>query len=552
MSIGTNEVLSGISISPGLAAGRAFVFEDILERDLLDCEIGADEVDKECMRCERAIAKVLVDLSLSADRVEQELEAGVGDIFRAHEEMLRDLALIGEIRAEIEKGLVKSECALKRVLGRWERKFRTMGNDLLEQRGDDIADLARRLLRSLAGLQSHSLERMPKGSILVARKLLPSDTVFFSRRSVRGVVVERGGPGSHCALLTRQLGIPGVSRVTGLLDRVATGDLLLLDGLRGTVTIRPDQPGLTEFRSRKGRYYSGERAAKKLSNLPAVTRDGVAVPVMANIGNRHDAETAAGNGADGIGLFRIEIFFMARTMLPDEEELVAGMSKAIDPMKGKPVSIRLLDIGGDKQLPYLSLPSESDPFLGRRGVRFLLDYPDYLDLQLRALLRLSREHDVRIIVPMVTTVDDMRKVRVALVRVGSKLGFGTLPPLGAMVETPAAALCASEIAGVSDFLNIGSNDLTQYTMAAGRENSYVSRYFRDDHPAVFRLLKIVCSEAHGISVGLCGELAGRCPLVNALLGTGIGILSVPPPLVPAVKEAVRGCSTDVESVRRND
>lgn len=286
-------------------------------------------------------------------------------------------------------------------------------------------------------------------------------------------------------------------------------------------------------------YYAGAAEAKKHSGQPAVTRDGVTIPVMANIGNHYDAETAVENGADGIGLFRIEVFFLSRKMLPTEEELVTGITKTIAPMKGKPVTIRLLDIGGDKPLPYLPLPSEQDPFLGRRGVRFLLDYPNLLDIQFRALLRVSREHDIRIIVPMVTLVEDMVRVRTAYDRVGKTLGLSTMPPLGAMVETPAAALSAHELAAVSDTLNVGTNDLTQYTMAAGRENAFVHRYFKDDHEVIFKLLRLVGREAEKIPVGLCGELASHTDKTEALLRAGMRMLSVPPPFIPLVKEAVR-------------
>ncbi len=541
-----NITLSGMSISAGLAVGKAFVFQDIFERELKAYSIKLDQVDGEYARIEAAIEEVLGDLSLSADRVEEELDSAMGDIFRAHEEMLRDVTFTDEIRSEIKKELVNAERALQRVFGRWEQKFRSMDSDIFRHRGDDVVDLGRRLLRSLAGLHSHSLERMPSGSILVARKLLPSDTTFFSRRSVAGIVVEHGGPGSHCALLTRQLGIPGVFQVPDLLDRITTGDLLLLDGLRGAVTVSPDRASQDRFSGRMERHYAGATEAKKHSHDSAVTRDGVTIPVMANIGNRHDAETAVENGADGVGLFRIEVFFLSRKMLPTEEELVTGISRTITPLKGKPVTVRLLDIGGDKPLPYLPMPSEPDPFLGRRGVRFLLDYPELLDVQLRALLRISREHDVRIIVPMVTVVDDMKRVRAALTRVGLELGSKTLPPLGAMIETPAAALCADEIAAVSDSLNIGTNDLTQYTMAAGRENAFVYRYFRDDHPAIFKLLQHVGREAKQTPVGICGELASQSNRVEALLKAGMRMLSVPPPLIPSVKEAVRQAHATIQ------
>jgi phosphoenolpyruvate-protein kinase (PTS system EI component) len=238
-------------------------------------------------------------------------------------------------------------------------------------------------------------------------------------------------------------------------------------------------------------------------------------------------------------LFRIEVLFLSRKMLPTEEELTSQISKTIAPLTGKPITIRLLDIGGDKFLPYLPLPLEQNPFLGLRGVRLLLAYPELLSIQLRALLRLSQEHDIQILVPMVTVAEDMMKIREALISAARELGVKHLPPLGAMIETPAAALSIKAIEEFSDFLNIGTNDLTQYTMAAGRENALVYHYFKDDHETVIRLLRIICEEAGPGPVGLCGELAGNCGAIETLLRVGIRMLSVAPPLIPAVKQAVR-------------
>lgn len=543
MATPKNIVLSGVPISPGLAQGRAFVFRDIMERVAGSGTIQPDEVGRECERIERAIGDVLRDLNSAAEHVEREVDAVMANIFRAHGEMLRDVTFTDEIRAEIRKDLVNVEHALRRVFGRWEGRFRSMQSETQRRRGDDIADLGRRLLRSLAGIQGHSLAAMPKGSMLVARRLLPSDTTFFPERSVAGIAVEEGGPGSHCALLTRQMGIPGVAQVAGLLDRVGEGDVLLLDGSGGRVTIDPDEEAGVRFSILVKNYLSGGARAGERAHEPAVTRDGVAVPVMVNIGNRRDAEVGMANGADGVGLFRTEVLFLSRERLPTEGEVEEEIRDALDPFKGKPVSVRLLDIGGDKALPYLPFPSEPNPFLGRRGVRVLLDFPELLGLQLRALVRVARDHDLQIIVPMITVAEEMGKVRAALESAAAGVGARVLPQLGAMIETPAAALCAAEVAAVSDFLNIGTNDLTQYTMAAGRENALVGRYFQDDHPAIMRLLRLVGGAAGGVPVGICGDLASRCDLVPGILASGIGMLSVPPTLVPRVKEAVRDSRT---------
>ena len=260
---------------------------------------------------------------------------------------------------------------------------------------------------------------------------------------------------------------------------------------------------------------------------------------MANIGCREDAVLAADNGADGVGLYRLEQLYLSRKALPNEDELLEIMRSAVEPIAGKPITIRLLDVGADKKLPSLDLSAEVNPFLGRRGVRVLLAFPELLHTQLRALARLSRVRDVHILVPMVTLAQEMKRLRELLVTAAADVGAEHLPPLGAMIETPAAALCVDEIKQHADFLSVGTNDLTQYTMAAGREDPLVSDYFIDDHPAVRRLLGLVSEAAGDMPLALCGELAGRVDMLPFLLATGIRTFSVAPPLVPTVKEAVR-------------
>lgn len=539
MSARKEVTVSGVAVAPGLVSGPAFVYHDMFEYELTDFDIGRCQVATERERLSSAIGEVAENLRAMAERVELELDPAMGAIFRAHEQMLNDVTFTDEITTEIETRLVNAERAIQRVFGRWEGKAQSATGPAVDTRCDDIADLARRLMRSLSGARHHSLESMPEGSVLVARRLLPSDAAFLLRRSAAGVMVEIGGPASHCALLTRQTGIPGVAQLSDILSRVSTGDHVLLDGLRGSVTVAPTEESKKRFAKRMKAYEQTFVTAKQQCREPAITRGGVEVSVMANIGNGYDADMAAENGADGVGLFRIEVFFLSRSGLPREEELYDGISRTIAPMRGKPIMIRLLDIGGDKQLPYLSLPREENPFLGRRGVRLLLHYPELLEMQLRVLLRLSADQDIRILVPMVTVPDDVVRVRSAMERAMDHVGLDIAPPLGAMVETPAAALSSGELCAVSDFLSVGTNDLTQYTMAAGRENSLVSHYFMDSHPAVLRLLQGVVAEAGDTPVGICGELAGSAESVPLLVRAGYRILSVAPALVPHVKEAVR-------------
>jgi phosphotransferase system enzyme I (PtsI) len=532
--------------------GRAFVYQDIWQR----CQEPPDVIqetacgDGEYARIQQAVHEVREDLALAAQRVEREVDAAAADIFRAQEMMLRDPVLLDEMRKKIDVEHRPAEQVIKRVFQRWERKFRSMEGDLLRARADDVADLGRRLLQRLAGISAHALENLPAGTVLVARRLLPSDTVFLSRQSTVAVVVESGGRLSHAALLTRLIGIPAVSQVPSLMESVLPGDLVLVDGTRGALTVRPGANLQARFRRRLHLCRQAARDTRTRCREPARTRDGVRICILANAGGPEDVQLAADHDADGIGLYRLESLYLSRQAPPCDDDIADLLGRCLEPFAGKPITVRLLDAGGDKELPCLRLPAEPEAFLGRRGVRLLLSYPELLQTQLRALLRLAERHDLRILVPMVTLAEEMEQMRGLLQQAAKDVGARRLPPLGAMIETPAAALCAARIAHYADFLSLGTNDLTQYTMVAGRENSLVSHYFIDDHPAVMRLVEMVVREAAETPVGLCGELAGRKEVLPQLLRLGLRSLSVAPPLVPQVKDLVRSLRITARSPRR--
>lgn len=538
---GHNVRLAGRTTSPGLVIGQAFIY---LEQEALAeaYEIQRHQVDDELHRIERAVKTVRTDLKISARRIEARTDEKLGAIFQAHELMLQDERLRREIHDEVERELISATQALARVFRRWERKFRDMTHEVQQQRAEDVADLGRRLLREMAGVKTTTLEKMPTGRVLVARRLLPSDTVALPRRAVVGIVVEFGGPGSHAALLARALGIPTVAQIPNLTKTIGVNDTLVVDGFRGEVILNPDASTRERYRKRIKSVRQGFSRAKELSHEPACTLDGTAIAVMANVGWREDATSAAENGADGVGLYRLEQFYLSRKTPSTAPELVEELRATFAPLREKPITVRLLDLGGDKPLPFLKLPPEDNPFLGQRGVRLLLRFPDLLDSQLRALLELCRDRDVRILVPMVTLADEMAQVRRRLEAIAREMSMEKLPPLGAMIETPAAALTVGTIVQQADFLSIGTNDLTQYTMAASRENGLVSDYFVEDHPAVLRLVRMTVEEAGQTTVAVCGELAGRLDAVPALLKIGVRGFSVAPPLVPGIKEAIRKTS----------
>jgi phosphoenolpyruvate-protein kinase (PTS system EI component) len=313
------------------------------------------------------------------------------------------------------------------------------------------------------------------------------------------------------------------------------------------VIASPDREALARFQQQVSERHESWIKVRKLCHRPAITEDGTRVEVMANIGCREDAVLAAENGADGVGLYRLENLFLSRKALPTETELLVQMRSTLEPFRTRMVTLRLLDTGGDKAIPSIDLPDEPNPFLGRRGVRLLLEHPELLRTQLRTFLRIAQEQEVRILVPMVTLAEEMERVRDLADGTASELGLSTPPPIGAMIETPAAALCVSDIALHADFLSVGTNDLTQYTMVAGRENPLVDHYFQADHPAVLRLVQMICEEGVGTALSVCGELASRTDSLQTMLDLGIRRLSVAPPLVPDIKQAVRRARVDPHS-----
>jgi len=533
-------VLSGTGVSAGLAKGKAFVYIDVLQREETFYYIGGTEIQAEQARIDKAIVDVREALSTDARRIDRKLDKKSGDIFRAQEVVLCSSSITEELKKTLEVERISAEQVVKTVFRLRARRFREMSDEVLRERADDIDDLSRRLLLSLAGIKAHILEELPANTVLVARRLLPSDTVFLSRRSTVAVLAEFAGPAAHAALLARELGIPCVGGIPELLDTVRPGNVVLVDGTQGTAVINPDDQALQRYEDRldEERKRRGIRA-RHSSSERAITLDGVEVSVMANVRSREDVELAMKCGADGIGLFRTEPFFLSAKHFPSDLEFADFLRHSLHPARGKPIDVRLLDLGADKNPIYLNLPSEPDPFLGRRGVRVLIDYPALLDAQLLAMLSVSQEFLVRILIPMVTTESDVVQVAERLRSLSDQMGNRELPQLGAMLETPAAALSVPSLRKHVDFFSIGSNDLTQYTMAAGRENPMVTEYFVDDHPTVLRLIEVAVRESVDTPVSLCGELAGRIDALPLLLKTGIRSLSVAASVVPDVKHAVR-------------
>jgi phosphoenolpyruvate-protein phosphotransferase len=535
--------LKGTRISPGLASGTVWVAGDILDCSAETHRIEPHQVDAEMERIRRAFVQVEAELEESAQRISQQIDPSLAEIFRAHRLMLESLLSSNDFEKELRESLTSAAEAVKRVFRKWEAKFAAIQDETLRQRADDILDLARRVLRQLEGADAFGLAAMPVGRVLVTQRLLPSDVVALSPRDVKAIVVESLGQGSHAALLAREKGIPTLTDLPGLLSQIRSGDEALVDAFREALIISPSPETRRDFDQRLEQYRASLLTCKWQCHRPAITRDGQKISVEANLAAHASVEAVVENGADGVGLFRIEDLYFTRELPPSEEELFSELQHLVAPLREKPVTIRLLDIGGDKAIPSLRLPFESNPLLGKRGVRVLLDYPQLARAQLKSLLRLSQAQDIRILVPMVTFERDMKQMRDLLVAVAHEMGIQNIPPLGAMIETPAAALTVGQIARHADFLSVGTNDLTQYTLVAGRDNATVSNYYEDTHPSMLRLLGIIIAEASGKSVSICGEMAGREDVIPTLLEIGFRTLSISPPLIPTTKELIRSIDT---------
>jgi phosphoenolpyruvate-protein phosphotransferase len=531
--------LEGTRISNGIASGRAWLIGDSLECEALTQGKGAANLEAEMQRLRVAFAQVSQDLEDAARRVSEQLDPGLAEIFLAHRAVLESLLASGEFEGVLQASASTAPQAVKAVFKRWESQLARLDSASFRERADDLLDLGRRVLRKLEGAQAYALEAIPAGSILVTRRLLPSDVVAISRQDAAAILVESLGQGSHAALLAREKGIPVVAELPALLEEIRRGDELLVDAFRGTVTICPSVDSRTEFERRRAVFEASRFRCQGECRKPAVTRDGQSVRVEANLSLGDDIEGVIESGADGVGLFRLEGLYLARELPPSELELLQDLDRLLRLLRDKPVTVRLLDIGGDKTIPAIRIPVPANPALGRRGVRLLLDYPQLARTQLRALLRLAQNQPIRILVPMVTLEREMVQIREMTESVARELAVRELPPLGAMVETPAAALSAAQIAAHADFLCVGTNDLTQYTLAAGRDDASVSEYYLDDHPALLRLLSIVLQETSEKAITICGELAGREELLPTLLRLGFRGLSIAPPLIPTTKAAIR-------------
>jgi len=536
---GITLTIQGTPISPGLAEGIIHVHRSLLGPIDFPIDIEKQNIEEEFSRLDVATNRISDDLLTLATRVEKEIDSRLASVFGAHEIMLHDSSLKEELRKEIRENLVSASCAVKTVFLRWEKRFLLMESQISRDKGDDIRDVSIRLRNALAGITVHPLEEIPIDSVLVTTRLLPSDTIFLADRSISAVLLEYGSIGSHAALFAREIGLPCISRLPNLMTTVPNGALALVDGDIGNVTISPQEKQKIIFQKKVEDKKHTHNLARESALNQAVTKDNVTISVLANVGCKDDTEKAMLNGAEGVGLYRMERAYLGRVVPPTTNELLTEMRHTLEAAKGRTVCVRLLDIGTDKSLPFIKFLAETNPTLGRRGIRFLREYPELLKTNLMAVLELAKEFDISVLIPMVTLPEDVSIVKDYLKQLGSELQLSSLPKLGAMIETPAAALSAREIAKHVDFLSFGTNDLTQYSFAADRENAAVEQYFNDSADVIFRLLQITHDDVPDVPLSICGELAGRPEHIAKLLQCGIRTLSIAPPLIPIIKETIR-------------
>ncbi len=544
------QVLHGTPVSPGVVLAPVFAYaRPELEAELH--EVPPEQRDDERARFEAAVHKAERDLAKIAALAREKVGDDSAEVFEAHALMLRDESLYGAVVDAIRRG-VNAEAGVHDVLSRHRQLLRASDNEYLRERADDLADLEQRLLVHLR--RGKLLSVVDEGSVIVSNSLTAADVVLFARRGIAGIAMQYGGATSHVSIMARALGLPAVVGIRDLDEAARHGDLMVLDGVRGTLILRPTEETLQFYRDRKARYEKLVTEQLKVVPLPSETLDGRRVMLRANLEFEEELGLLAHYGAHGIGLFRTEILVLMRRRLQVTEEEQYRIYRSIAERAGEGgVTFRVLDLGGDKMLPLGN--REQNPFLGWRGLRVLLDKPDLLVPQLRAILRAAVHGQARMLLPMVTGVSEVVRFKEIFEATCAELAaegaaFNPDVPLGIMVEVPAVALVAERFAEHVDFFSIGTNDLTQYTLAVDRGNDLVGHLFDEFHPAVLHLIHRTIEVGHrnGLTVSLCGEMAANPLATPILLGLGLDEFSLSPIYLPEVKQIIRGVR--MEEARR--
>jgi len=553
----------GVGVSPGIARGTIFVHRPE-DEDPPVRRVDATEVPGEIARFEAALIQTRHQILEMQQRIAESIGAKDAGIFDAHLLVVEDRTLIDEVIRVLQREKLNVEHVFHEVAGRYAKTLSAIDDPYLRERAVDIHDVTRRVIHNLLGKGGCTLTSIHTPHLLVAHNLTPSDTAQLNRSLVLGFATDVGSKTSHTAIMARSLNIPAVVGLHDASDQLATGDHVLLDGYNGLIIVNPSDQTLWEYGELEVKKTEVEQGLTRLRDTASTTLDGRHVVLSANIELPEDVEQVKQCGAEGVGLYRTEFFYLSKSELPNEEVQTDAYRRVAEALAPDPVIIRTLDLGGDKFLSTLNLPEELNPFLGWRAIRFCLARTDIFRTQLRAILRASAAGNVKLMYPMISGIDELRKANALLEECRAELrregvAFDENMEIGAMIEVPSAAIAADLLAKEVDFFSIGTNDLIQYSIAVDRLNEHIAHLYEPTHPSIIRLLRMTIEAAHanGLWVGVCGEMAGDIALTPLLLGLGVDELSAGAAIVPRVKRAVQAldtaaCERLVEDIRSMD
>lgn len=550
-----SKLIKGIAASDGVAIAKAYL---LVEPDLSFTNEKITDTDAEIKKFRNALEASKIELTKIRNNAEKSLGADKAAIFDAHLLVLDDPELIQPIEDKIANEKVNAPEALNEVTTQFITIFESMDNEYMKERAADIRDVSKRVLAHILGVELPNPSMIDESVVIIGNDLTPSDTAQLNKEFVQGFVTNIGGRTSHSAIMSRSLEIAAVVGTKSITKEVKQGDMIIVDGLTGDVIIDPTEDEVIAYQNKRERFFEDKQELQKLRDADTVSVDGVHAELAANIGTPNDLPGVIENGAQGVGLYRTEFLYMGRDQLPTEEEQFEAYKKVLETMEGKRVVVRTLDIGGDKELPYLDLPDEMNPFLGYRAIRLCLAQPDIFRPQLRALLRASVYGKLNIMFPMVATIKEFRDAKAMLLEEKENLqneGYDVSDDIeiGIMVEIPATAALADVFAKEVDFFSIGTNDLIQYTLAADRMSERVSYLYQPYNPSILRLVKQVIEASHkeGKWTGMCGEMAGDATAVPLLLGLGLDEFSMSPTSILKARRQINGLSQNEMSELAN-
>ncbi|QCI19190.1 phosphoenolpyruvate-protein phosphotransferase PtsI [Buchnera aphidicola] len=541
-------MISGILASPGIAFGEALLINE--DKFFINKEkIASENILLEINKFFNARKKTSIQLKKIKNKIVKNIGKEKEDIFESHLMLLEDPELEKDIIFLIKEKLYSSDAAVFFVIEEQIKRLKIIKDNYLRNRAIDVKDIGNRLIKNLLEIEYVDLHSVDKEVILISKEITPSETAQIDLKKVLGFITDLGGANSHSSILARALEIPAIVGTVNITKKVKSGDFIILDCINNEVLINPSNIIIEDKKKIKKSYLNKKKLLNKFKNIKSITRDGKRIKIGANINNIDDIDLVKKNGAECIGLYRTEFLFMGRSSLPSEEEQMLAYKLAIEKMNGKSIIIRTMDIGGDKDIPYMNLPKEENPFLGWRAIRIGIDRKDILRTQLRAIFRASNFGKVRIMFPMIISLEEVMILKseveyIKLQLADEKKAFDPAIQLGIMIETPAAALISRFLAKEVDFFSIGTNDLTQYTLAVDRGNELISHLYNPLSLSVLKLIKKVVDSAHaeGKWISVCGELAGDVKAAKLLIGMGVDELSMSSPFIPKIKKMILNSS----------